>query len=132
MGTVTSLKYSDDLYYTLNDNLEDRLIKILLNDPSSEVKRIAESYLIQCIYDATEDPDKNPILHNFFYNPIRELKQELEDLKAEVHALNSEVHSKEEDKDRLLQRLEVQTEMFNYKIENIERKLRENGIDIYC
>lgn len=71
------------------DGLKKKIIKILLDDPDSDVKRMAEDYLIQCLYDSTEDPDKNPILHRFYASR----NTELENLRNEVSILKSELES---------------------------------------
>ena len=68
------------------DELKKKITKILLEDPDCEVKKIAEDYLIQCIYEATNDPENNPILQKFFGKNQEEIAQ----LRDEVWQMRNE------------------------------------------
>ena len=83
------------------DELKKKITKILLEDPDSDVKKMAEDYLIQCLYEATEDPENNPILKRFFSNnkeeidrltsDIWEAKNEILQIKTELQALKDKL-----------------------------------------
>ena len=77
------------------DELKKLVIQILLEDPDSEVKNIAENYLIQCLYKATEDPENNPILKKFFGEDQKEeiarLSKDVKEIWNEVIMIKSEL-----------------------------------------
>ena len=76
------------------DGLKSKIIKILLDDPDSEVKKITEDYLIQCLYDATNDPENNPVLFQFFERERQDrmnLRDELESIKNELRELKEKL-----------------------------------------
>ena len=76
------------------DGLKNKIIKILLDDPDSEVKKITEDYLIQCLYDATNDPENNPVLFQFFERERQDrmnLRNELESIKNELRELKEKL-----------------------------------------
>jgi hypothetical protein len=73
-----------------DDGLKSKIIKILLDDPDSEVKKITEDYLIQCLYNATNDPENNPVLFQFFGREQQDrmnLRNELDSIKNELREL---------------------------------------------
>jgi hypothetical protein len=129
------------------DELKKKITKILLEDPDSDVKKMAEDYLIQCLYDATEDPEKNPILQKFFsnkqeeinhlINEVWEVKNEILQLKGELQLLKDKLrvndygYNYNEDQG-VAWKNDVQTQ-FGYlenKLINITEKLGKAGIDI--
>ena len=78
------------------DELKRKITRILLEDPDSEVKRMAEDYLIQCLYDATEDPENNPILQKYFgknQEEINRLTNEIWEAKNEIFQIKTELQS---------------------------------------
>ena len=138
-----SIKNFDD------EELKRKITQILLEDPDSDVKKMAEDYLIQCLYEATEDPEKNPILKRFFNNnkeeidrltsDIWEAKNEILQLKTELQALkdklriNSDGYSYNWNEDQgVAWKNDVQGQ-FQYlesKLISITEKLGKAGIDI--
>ena len=131
------------------DGLKKKIMEVLLSDPDSEVKRIAEDYLIQCLYEATEDPEKNPILKRFFSNnkeeidrltsDIWEAKNEILQLKTELQALkdklriNSDGYSytwNEEQGVAWKNDVQGQFQYLESKLISITEKLGKAGIDI--
>jgi hypothetical protein len=78
----------------ITDGLKSKIIEILLDDPDSEVKKITEDYLIQCLYDATNDPENNPVLFQFFekerqdrmklWDELGNIRNELKELKEKL------------------------------------------------
>jgi predicted RNase H-like nuclease (RuvC/YqgF family) len=138
-----SIKNFDD------EELKRKITQILLEDPDSDVKKMAEDYLIQCLYEATEDPEKNPILKRFFSNnkeeidrltsDIWEAKNEILQLKTELQALkdklriNSDGYSYNWNEDQgVAWKNDVQGQ-FQYlesKLISITEKLGKAGIDI--
>lgn len=129
------------------DNLKKMVTKILLEDPDSDVKKLAEDYLIQCLYSATEDPEKNPVLQKFFghnqeeinrlTNEIWEVKNEILQLKGELQFLRDKLRVNDygynygEDQG-VAWKNDVQTQ-FGYlesKLIKITEKLGKAGIDV--
>lgn len=112
------------------DGLKSKIIKILLDDPDSEVKKITEDYLIQCLYNATNDPENNPVLFQFFErerqdranlrNELDSIKKELRELKEILGITNYATEGKFEAKYHYLED----------KLINITEKLGKAGIDI--
>ena len=148
------LKVNDEIVKLSIKNFDDEELKrkitqILLEDPDSDVKKMAEDYLIQCLYEATEDPEKNPILKRFFSNnkeeidrltsDIWEAKNEILQLKTELQALkdklriNSDGYSYNWNEDQgVAWKNDVQGQ-FQYlesKLISITEKLGKAGIDI--
>lgn len=135
-----SIKNFDD------EELKRKITQILLEDPDSDVKRMAEDYLIQCLYEATEDPENNPILKRFFSNnkgeidkltfDIWEAKNEILQIKSELQALKSKLRVNSDgygyNWNEELGKNDVQGQ-FSYlesKLINITEKLGKAGIDI--
>ena len=120
------------------DGLKNKIIKILLDDPDSEVKKITEDYLIQCLYDATNDPENNPVLFQFFererqdrmnlQNELESIKNELRELKEKLGITNyscsytAGVVWKDE--------FEARYRYLENKLITITEKLEKAGIDI--
>jgi len=140
-----SIKNFDD------EELKRKITQILLEDPDSDVKKMAEDYLIQCLYEATEDPEKNPILKRFFSNNkeeidrltsdiwIWEAKNEILQLKTELQALkdklriNSDGYSYNWNEDQgVAWKNDVQSQFkfLESKLISITEKLGKAGIDI--
>lgn len=138
-----SIKNFDD------EELKRKITQILLEDPDSDVKKMAEDYLIQCLYEATEDPENNPILQRFFghnqeeirrlgsniweaKNEILQIKTELQSLKDKLK-INSDGYSYNWNEDQgVAWKNDVQGQ-FQYlenKLINITEKLGKAGIDI--
>ena len=72
------------------DELKRLITEILLEDPDSEVKKIAEDYLIQVLYHATDDPEFNPIISKFMTDnrtQLANLRTDLDNLKLELENL---------------------------------------------
>jgi hypothetical protein len=131
------------------DSLRRKITQILLEDPDSEVKRMAEDYLIQCLYEATEDPENNPILQKYFgknqeeinrlTNDIWEARNEMLQIKSELQALkdklrvNSDGYSYNWNEEQgVAWKNDVQGQ-FSYlesKLISITEKLGKAGIDI--
>ena len=112
-----------------SSGLRREITKTLLEDPNSEVKRMAEDYLIQCLYEATEDPEKNPILNKFF-GGFRELREEvkqiakdIEDIKSELSELKYVTSKSKEEEDCDFDYLEA-------KLKKITERLEKAGINI--
>jgi hypothetical protein len=85
-----SIKNFDD------EELKRKITQILLEDPDSDVKKMAEDYLIQCLYEATEDPENNPILQKFFghnQEEIRRLESDIWEAKNEILQVKTELQS---------------------------------------
>ena len=98
--------------------LKKKIMEVLLSDPDSEVKRIAEDYLIQCLYDATEDPENNPILQKFFDRQ----RQEITELRNEVAAVEDEMR-------RLKERLRIDnTDSYSYSYNESEGVAWKNDV----
>jgi predicted nucleic acid-binding Zn-ribbon protein len=130
------------------DELKRKITQILLEDPDSEVKRMAEDYLIQCLYDATEDPENNPILQKYFgknqeeinqlTNEIREAKNEILQIKSELQALkdklrvNSGGYYNYYEEQGVAWKNDVQAQFghLESKLISITKKLGKAGIDI--
>ena len=131
------------------DELKRKITQILLEDPDSEVKRMAEDYLIQCLYEATEDPENNPILQKYFgknreeinrlTNEIWEAKNEMLQIKSELQALkdklrvNSDRYSynwNEEQGVAWKNDVQAQFGHLESKLISITEKLGKAGIDI--
>ena len=131
------------------DELKRKITQILLEDPDSDVKKMAEDYLIQCLYEATEDPENNPILQKFFghnqeeirrleceiweaKNEILQVKTELQSLKDKLR-INSDGYSYNWNEDQgVAWKNDVQGQ-FQYlesKLISITEKLGKAGIDI--
>lgn len=131
----------------VEENLKKMVTQILLEDPDSDVKRMAEDYLIQCLYSATEDPEKNPILQKFFsnnrdeinhlINEVWEAKNEILQLKTELQALKDKLginysYNWNEDRGGVAWKNDIQGQ-FQYlesKLISITEKLGKAGIDI--
>ena len=124
-GTLTSssitcdrsrvLKVNDEVVKLSIKNFDDEELKkkitqILLEDPDSDVKKMAEDYLIQCLYEATEDPENNPILQKFFghnQEEIRRLESDIWEAKNEILQLKEELQS-------LKDKLRISTDNYSY------------------
>lgn len=92
------------------DELKKKIIQILLEDPDSDVKKIAEDYLILCLYEATEDPENNPILQKFFghnQEEIRRLENDIWEAKNEILRVKTELQS-------LKDKLRISTDNYGY------------------
>lgn len=136
----------------LDENeLKKKITQILLEDPDSDVKKMAEDYLIQCLYEATEDPENNPILQRFFSNnkeeidrltnDIWEAKNEILQVKTELQSLKNKLkistdnyygYNYSEEQGGVAWKNEVQCQ-FQYlenKLISITEKLGKAGIDI--
>jgi predicted RNase H-like nuclease (RuvC/YqgF family) len=81
----------------LDENeLRKKITQILLEDRDSDIKKMAEDYLIQCLYEATEDPENNPILQKFFghnQEEIRRLERDIRESKNEILQVKTELQS---------------------------------------
>jgi hypothetical protein len=131
------------------DSLKRKITQILLEDPDSDVKKMAEDYLIQCLYDATEDPEKNPILQRFFSNN----KEEIDRLTSDIWEVKNEILQVKSELQALKDKLRINTDSYSYnwneeqgvawkndvqgqysylesKLINITEKLGKAGIDI--
>jgi hypothetical protein len=118
--------------YSIDENeLKSKIIKILLDDPDSDVKKITEDYLIQCLYNATNDPENNPVLFQFFererqdrmnlWNELKSIRNELKELKEKLGISNYTTEG-----------IDWKNE-YRYledKLINITEKLGKAGIDI--
>jgi len=74
---VTTLHNYDDSYSIcpdfenkvvkdrLSEIIKDEVTKILLEDPDSEIMEIAENYLVGCVEDAMNAPDKNSVIKKY-------------------------------------------------------------------
>jgi len=130
------------------DELKKKITQILLEDPDSDIKRMAEEYLIQCLYEATNDPENNPILHKYFgknqeeinrlTNEIWKARNEILQIKSELQALkdklrvNSDGYSYSYEDQGVAWKNDVQ-DQFSYlesKLFKITEKLGKAGIDI--
>lgn len=128
------------------DELKKKITKILLEDPDCEVKKIAEDYLIQCIYEATNDPENNPILQKFFgknqeeiaqlRDEVRQMRDEIVQVKIELQELEGKLGIGMYDynawNDGVAWKNDTMNK-FNYlenKLINIAEKLGEAGFDI--
>jgi len=121
------------------NGLKSKIIKILLDDPDSEVKKITEDYLIQCLYDATNDPENNPILFKFFekerqdkmnlWNELRSIKNELKELKEKLGITN---YSYMNNQQGIVWKNDFEDRYYRLenKLINITEKLGKTGIDI--
>lgn len=92
------------------NGLKRKITQILLEDPDSDVKKMAEDYLIQCLYEATEDPEKNPILKRFFSNNKEEIDRLTNDIweaKNEILQLKTELQS-------IKDKLRISTDSYSY------------------
>ena len=77
---VTTLKDYNDSYSIcpdfdnalvkdkITDIVRREVIKVLLEDPNSEIMEIAENYLVGCVEDAMDAPDKNQIIKKYLDN----------------------------------------------------------------
>lgn len=74
----------------LKESIREQIIKTLLEDPDNETKRLAEDYLLQCLLDSVEDPEKSPVLYRFFKEYYYKLA-EIEHLKLEIERLKNEI-----------------------------------------
>ena len=92
------------------NELKRKITQILLEDPDSEVKRMAEDYLIQCLYDATEDPETNPILQKYFGKNQEEINQ----LINEIWKANNEILQIKSELQALKDKLRVNTDGYSY------------------
>ena len=131
------------------DELRKKITQILLEDPDSDVKKMAEDYLIQCLYEATEDPEKNPILKRFFSNN----KEEIDRLESDIWEAKNEILRVKTELQSLKDKLRINTDSYSYnygeeqgvawkndvqgqfqylesKLINITEKLEKAGIDI--
>ena len=95
----------------LDENeLKKKITQILLEDPDSDVKKVAEAHLIQCHYEAAEDPENNPILQKFFghnQEEIRRLESEIREAKNEILQIKTELQILED-------KLRINTDGYNY------------------
>ena len=85
-----SIKNFDD------EELKRKITQILLEDPDSDIKKMAEDYLIQCLYEATEDPENNPILQKFLghnQEEIKRLESDIWEAKNEILQVKTELQS---------------------------------------
>ena len=124
--------------YPIDENeLKSKIIKILLDDPDSDVKKITEDYLIQCLYNATNDPENNPVLFQFFererqdrmnlWNELTTIKTELKELKEKLRINN---YSYTTDGVVWKNEFEARYRYLEDKLINITEKLGKAGIDI--
>ena len=131
------------------DELRKKITQILLEDPDSDVKKMAEDYLIQCLYEATEDPENNPILQKYFgknqeeinrlTNEIWEARNEILQIKSELQALKDKLRVNTDgysynwnEEQGVAWKNDVQGQ-FSYlesKLISITEKLGKAGIDI--
>jgi len=132
------------------DELKRKITQILLEDPDSDIKKMAEDYLIQCLYEATEDPENNPILQKFFghnQEEIRRLESDIWEAKNEILQVKTELQSLKDklkiskdnyygynysEKEGVAWKNDVQGQ-FQYlesKLISITEKLGKAGIDI--
>lgn len=92
------------------DELRKKITQILLEDPDSDVKKMAEDYLIQCLYEATEDPEKNPILKRFFSNN----KEEIDRLTNDIWEAKNEILQVKTELQSLKNKLGISTDNYGY------------------
>jgi hypothetical protein len=92
------------------DELRKKITQILLEDPDSDVKKMAEDYLIQCLYEATEDPEKNPILKRFFSNN----KEEIDRLESDIWEAKNEILQVKTELQSLKDKLKISTDNYSY------------------
>jgi hypothetical protein len=52
----------------ISDVVREEVAKILLEDPSSEIMELAENYLVGCVEDAMNSPDKNSVIKKYLEN----------------------------------------------------------------
>ncbi len=79
---------------TSTKSIHEQICEALLEDPDNETKRLAEDYLLQCLLDSVEDPEKSPVLYRFFKEwDDRNYKLEVEigHLKLEIERLKNEI-----------------------------------------
>ncbi len=117
------------------DELKRKIIQILLEDPDSDVKKITEDYLIQCLYDATNDPENNPILFQFFERERQDrmnLRNELENIKNELRELKEKLGINTYTTDVVVWKNEFEARYcyLENKLINITEKLGKAGINI--
>ena len=93
-----------------DDELKRKITQILLEDPDSDVKKMAEDYLIQCIYEATEDPENNPILKRFFSNN----KEEIDRLTSDIWEAKNEILQVKTELQSLKDKLKISTDSYSY------------------
>lgn len=106
------------------DELKRKITQILLEDPDSDVKKMAEDYLIQCLYEATEDPENNPILQKFFghnQEEIRRLTNDIWEAKNEILQLKTELRS-------LKDKLRISTDSYSYNYNKEQGVARKNDV----
>lgn len=136
-----SIKNFDD------EELKRKITQILLEDPDSDIKKMAEDYLIQCLYEATEDPEKNPILKRFFSNN----KEEIDRLTSDIWEAKNDILQVKTELQALKDKLRISTDSYNWneeqgvawkndvqgqfqylenKLISITEKLGKAGIDI--
>ena len=118
-------------------DLKSKIIKILLDDPDSEVKKITEDYLIQCLYNATNDPENNPVLFQFFGREQQDrmnLRNELDSIKNELRELKEILgitnYSYTAEGIVWKNEFEFKCRYLENKLINITEKLGKAGIDI--
>jgi predicted RNase H-like nuclease (RuvC/YqgF family) len=99
-----SIKNFDD------EELKRKITQILLEDPDSDVKKMAEDYLIQCLYEATEDPENNPILKRFFSNN----KEEIDRLTSDIWEAKNEILQLKTELQALKDKLRINSDGYNY------------------
>jgi hypothetical protein len=122
--------------YSIDENeLKSKIIKILLDDPDSDVKKITEDYLIQCLYNATNDPENNPVLFQFFERERQDrmnLRDELEDIKIELKELKEKLGINNYTTDGIVWKNEFEARYCHLenKLINITEKLGKAGIEI--
>ncbi len=90
--------------------LKRKITQILLEDPDSDVKRMAEDYLIQCLYNATENPETNPILKRFFSNN----KEEINRLTSDIWEAKNEIFQVKTELQTLKDKLRINSDGYSY------------------
>ena len=106
-----TIKISAD---SLDENgLKRKITQILLEDPDSEVKRMAEDYLIQCLYEATNDPENNPVLQRIFGKN----KEEIDSLACEIYSIRNNISEIRSDLQELKTKLGIYSGYCSYSSE---------------
>jgi len=88
ISTITNYKdsYSISIDYNntvirnkLSEEIKKEVINLLLNDPDNEIVELAENYLVGCVEEAMNAPDKNSVIKKYLSNIKKDLTETIDE-----------------------------------------------------
>lgn len=63
----------------LSEEIKKEVINLLLNDPDNEIVELAENYLVGCVEEAMNAPDKNSVIKKYLSNIKKDLTETIDE-----------------------------------------------------